>query len=122
LLGVGIAAGRLSDVSAGSLAARGPVYVFIMPFVAGLSGYVTASGTGANAMFGATQVAAAQGFGVSPLWAMALQNSAAGWAIIAGPARLELASRMAHVCPRSPTPGPAVPRRASLKDLWPTVA
>lgn len=121
LLGVMIAGGGLADVIAGSLAALGPVYLFIMPFVAGLSGYITASGTGANAMFGATQVAAAQGLGVSPLWAMGLQNSAAGWAIIAGPARIELAYRMAEVYQRSDTPGPAVSRGALLKVLLPIV-
>src|SRR5699024_2364501 len=83
LLGVMMAGGGLADEIAGSLAELGCVYLFVMPFVAVLSGYITASGTGANAMFGATQVAAAQGLGVSPLWAMGLQNSAAGWAIIA---------------------------------------
>ena len=121
LLGVMMAGGGLADEIAGSLAALGPVYLFLMPFVAGLSGYITASGTGANAMFGATQVSAAQGLGVSQLWAMGLQNSAAGWAIIAGPARIELAYRMAHVYQRDDTPGPAVSRGALLKVLLPIV-
>lgn len=121
LLGVIMAGGGLADEIAGSLAQLGPVYLFLMPFVAGLSGYITASGTGANAMFGATQVAAAQGLGVSPLWAMGLQNSAAGWAIIAGPARIELAYRMAHAYQRADTPGPAVSRGSLLKVLLPIV-
>src|SRR5690625_3426900 len=121
LLGVMIAGGGLADVIAGSLADLGAVYLFLMPFVAGLSGYITASGTGANAMFGATQVAAAQGLGVSPLWTMGLQNSAATWAIIASPARIELAYRMAVVYRRSDTPGPPVSRGALLKVLLPIV-
>lgn len=121
LLGVMIAGGGLADVIAGSLAQLGAVYLFLMPFVAGLSGYITASGTGANAMFGATQVAAAQGLGVSPLWAMGLQNSAAGWAIIAGPARIELAYRMAYAYQRDETPGPKVSRVALIKVLLPIV-
>lgn len=121
LLGVMMAGGGLAEKIAGSLAELGSFYLFLMPFVAGLSGYITASGTGANAMFGATQVAAAQGLGVSPLWAMGLQNSAAGWAIIAGPARIELAYRMAHVYQRDTTPGPAVTRGSLLKVLLPIV-
>ena len=75
----------------------------------------------ANAMFGATQVAAAQGLGVSPLWAMGIQNSAAGWAIIAGPARIELAYRMAYAYQRDDTPGPVVSRGALIKVLLPIV-
>lgn len=121
LLGVMIAGGGLADVIAGSLTDLGPVYLFLLPFVAGLSGYITASGTGANAMFGATQVAAAQGLGVSPLWAMGLQNSAAGWAIIAGPARIELAYRMGYAYQRDDTPGPVISRGALVKVLLPIV-
>lgn len=121
LLGVMIAGGGLADEIASSLAELGSVYLFLMPFVAGLSGYITASGTGANAMFGSTQVAAAQGLGVSPVWTMGLQNSAAGWAIIAGPARIELAFRMAQPYQRSDTPGPVVSRGALLKVLLPIV-
>lgn len=121
LFGVMIAGGGLAEAIAESLAQLGAVYLFFLPFVAGLSGYITASGTGANAMFGATQVAAAQGLGVSPLWAMAMQNSAAGWAIIAGPARIELAYRMAQVYQRADTPGPVVSRGALAKVLLPLV-
>lgn len=121
LFGVIIAGGGLAEVIAGSLAELGSVYLFLLPFVAGLSGYITASGTGANAMFGATQVAAAQELGVSPLWAMGMQNSAAGWAIIAGPARIELAYRMAEVYQRTDTPGPTVSRGALIRVLLPIV-
>src|SRR5699024_1871951 len=111
----------LAEKIAGNLAELGSFYLFLMPFMPGLSGYITTTGTGANAMFGATQVSAAQGLGVSPLWAMGLQNSAAGWAIIAGPARIELAYRMAHVYQREDTPGPAVSRGSLLKVLLPIV-
>src|SRR5699024_4513348 len=43
LLGVMMAGGGLADEIAGSLAELGSVYLFVMPFVAGLSGYITAS-------------------------------------------------------------------------------
>ncbi|GAA2042132.1 hypothetical protein GCM10009720_23430 [Yaniella flava] len=121
LFGVMMSGGGLADVIASSLAELGSFYLFLMPFVAGLSGYITASGTGANAMFGATQVAAAQQLAVSPLWTMGLQNSAAGWAIIAGPARIELAFRMAQPYQRADTPGPAVTRGSLIKVLLPIV-
>lgn len=121
LFGVMMSGGGLADVIASSLAQLGSFYLFLMPFVAGLSGYTTASGTGANAMFGATQVAAAQQLGVSPLWTMGLQNSAAGWSIIAGPARIELAFRMAQPYQRAETPGPAVTRGSLIKVLLPIV-
>lgn len=121
LLGVMMSGGGLAEIIAETLTQLGAVYLFVMPFVAGLSGYITASGTGANAMFGPTQVAAAQGLGVSPLWTMAAQNSAAGWSIIASPARIELAYRLAQPYQREETDGPAVSRGALLKVLLPVV-
>lgn len=121
LLGVIVAGGGLATVLAESLATLGHIYLVLMPFVAGLSGYITASGTGANAMFGATQVAAGTQLGVSPLWSMAVQNSAAGWAIIASPARLELAYRLAAPYQRADTPGPEISRGRLLSRLVPVV-
>ncbi|MGO1181674.1 MAG: L-lactate permease [Micrococcaceae bacterium] len=121
LLGVIVAGGGLAAVLAESLALLGPVYLFLMPMVAGLSGYITASGTGANAMIGATQVAAGAQLGVSPLWAMAVQNSAANWAIIASPARLELAYRLASPYQRPDTPGHEISRGRLLSRLIPLV-
>src|SRR5699024_2026192 len=121
LLGVMMAGSGLADEIAGSLAEQGSVDLFGMPVAAGLSGYIPVSGTVAHAMFGASRVAAAHGLAVAPLWAMGLQDPAAGWAIIGGPARIEVAYRMADVYQRSTTPGPAVTRRALLKVLLPIV-
>ena len=59
--------------------------------------------------------------GVSPLWMMALQNSSAGWGIIAGPARVELAYRLAMPHQRAVHAGPTVTRRNLLVVLVPTV-
>ena len=121
MLGVAVAGGGLAAAMGEALTALGPTYLFLAPFVGGLSGYITASGTGANAMVGPTQVAAAQSMGVSPLWMMALQNSSAGWGIIAGPARVELAYRLAMPHQRAVHAGPTVTRRNLLVVLVPTV-
>lgn len=121
LLGVVMAGGGLANIIGATLSNLGPGYLFILPFVAGLSGYITSSGTGANAMFGATQVAAAQQLGVSATWTMAIQNSAAGWAIITGPARVELAYLLARGHSHGDSRGTPVTRGALLKVLAPTV-
>lgn len=121
LLGIVIAGGGLANVIGATLSNLGDGYLFVLPFVAGLSGYITSSGTGANAMFGATQVSAALQLGVSPTWVMAIQNSAAGWAIITGPARIELAYRLARGQPDGDDRGTNVTRGALLKVLAPIV-
>lgn len=94
LLGVMISGGGLAETLADALTNLGPAYLFVAPFVAGLSGYITASGTGGNAMFGSTQVAAAHTLNVSPLWMMASHNVAVCWAVIASPARIELSYQL----------------------------
>lgn len=121
VLGVMMAGGGLAEVMGQALTALGPAYLFLAPFVGGLSGYITASGTGANAMVGSVQVAAAQSLGVSPLWLMAVQNSSAGWGIIAGPARIELAYRLAMPHQRPDHRGLTATRRNLLVVLLPTV-
>lgn len=94
VFGTVMGAGGLADALAGALTSLGMGYLAVSPFLAALSGYITASGTGANAMFGTTQIAAAHALDVSPFWMMAAQNVAAGWAVAASPARIELAYRM----------------------------
>ncbi|WP_277245711.1 L-lactate permease [Micrococcus terreus] len=121
VLGVMVAGGGLAAVMGQALTGLGPAYLFLVPFVGGLSGFITASGTGANAMVGSIQVAAAQSLGVSPLWMMALQNSSAGWGIIAGPARIELAYRLAMPHQRPEHRGLTATRRNLLVVLLPTV-
>lgn len=121
VLGVMVAGGGLAAVMGQALTGLGPAYLFLVPFVGGLSGFITASGTGANAMVGSIQVAAAQSLGVSPLWLMAVQNSSAGWGIIAGPARIELAYRLAMPHQRPDHRGLTATRRNLLVVLLPTV-
>ena len=100
-------------------------YLAVSPFLAALSGYITASGTGANAMFGTTQIAAAHALDVSPFWMMAAQNVAAGWAVAASPARIELAYRMIAGGHRRTGgdggPGPVPTRSGLLKVMVPAV-
>ena len=90
--------------------------------VAALSSYMTASGPGANAMFGTTQIAAAHALDVSPCWMMASQNGVAGWAVAASPARIELAYRMiSRDQRRAGGDGPVPTRFGLLKVIVPAV-
>ena len=95
VLGYCLTAGGHSEALAGALAGLGAGYLAAAPFLAGVSGYITASNTGAMSMFGTVQMDTGPALGVRPEWMNALHNSAAGYAIIAGPARIETAYRMA---------------------------
>ena len=119
--GYALTGGGLAEEMARALGALGGVFLWLSPFVAGLSGYVTASTTGANAMFAPLQASTAQALGVSPLWLTAMHNSAASWAVIASPARIELASRLAGAEHREDTPGLLPTRRNLLAVVGPTV-
>lgn len=121
LLGTAVAGGGLADQLAAALASLGHAYLFLVPLVGGLGGYITASGTGANAMFGGTQVSAAQALGVDRLWMMASQNVAAGLACLASPARIELAYRIAGPRQGPDTPGPVLTRGALIARTLPFV-
>src|SRR5699024_10244391 len=57
LFGVVMQGGHIAETLAQSLAGLGDGYIFLMPVIGALGGYMTASGTGTNAMFGPTQVA-----------------------------------------------------------------
>jgi lactate permease len=121
VLGTAVSGGGLADVLATALASLGQAYLFFVPLVGGLGGYITASGTGANAMFGGTQVSAAQALGVDRLWMMASQNAAAGLACLASPARVELAYRLAAPHQHVDTPGPRLTRGALMARTLPFV-
>ncbi|ALU40111.1 hypothetical protein AS188_10570 [Kocuria flava] len=121
VLGTAVSGGGLAEALAAALTGLGPAYLFLVPLLGGLGGYITASGTGANAMFGGTQDAAAQALGIDPLWMMASQNVAAGLACLASPARIELAYRMAGPHQRRDTPGPALTRGALVARTLPFV-
>lgn len=107
LFGVVMQGGHIAETLAQSLAQLGSGYLFLMPVVGALGGYMTASGTGTNAMFGPTQVAVGAQLDVHPQWSMALNNAAGCWGTIASPARIELAYQLS--------------RGASMHDDGPTV-
>ncbi|PNL16888.1 L-lactate permease [Micrococcus sp. FDAARGOS_333] len=119
--GYALTGGGLADEMARALGGLGGVFLWLSPFVAGLSGYVTASTTGANAMFAPLQASTAQALGVSPLWLTGMHSSAASWAVVACPARIELASRLAGAEHREDTPGLLPTRRNLLAVMAPTV-
>ncbi|KUG62301.1 hypothetical protein AVL61_16285 [Kocuria rosea subsp. polaris] len=121
VLGTAISGGGLAEALATALTGLGQAYLFLVPLLGGLGGYITASGTGANAMFGGTQDAAAHALGMDPLWMMASQNVAAGLACLASPARIELAYRIAGPLHRKDTPGPAFTRAALVARTLPFV-
>lgn len=107
LFGVVMQGGHIAETLAQSLANLGSAYLFLMPVVGALGGYMTASGTGTNAMFGPTQIAVGTQLDVHPQWSMAMNNAAGCWGTIASPARIELSYQLA--------------RGASLHDDGPTV-
>jgi lactate permease len=121
VLGTAVSAGGLAQALATALTGLGQAYLFLVPLLGGLGGYITASGTGANAMFGGTQDAAARALGADPLWMMASQNVAAGLACLASPARVELAYRIAGPLQREDTPGPTLTRGALIARTLPFV-
>lgn len=96
LFGVVMEGGHIAETLARSLATLGSGYLFLMPLVGALGGYMTASGTGTNAMFGPTQVAVGGQLGVDPQWSMALNNASGCWGTIASPARIELSYQLAR--------------------------
>ena len=121
VLGSAVSGGGLAEALAAALTGLGQAYLFLVPMVGGLGGYITASGTGANAMFGGTQDAAARALGMDPLWMMASQNVAAGLACLASPARIELAYRIAGPLQQKDTPGPVLTRGALVARTLPFV-
>lgn len=119
LLGYAVSGGGLADSLAAALTSLGGGFLFLVPFIGGLGGYITASNTGANAMFGGTQTAAAHALGVEPLWVMGAQNAGAGIGCLTSPARIELAYRLARPHVREDTPGRALSRGALLRVTMP---
>lgn len=96
LFGLVMEGGHIAETLAQSLAGLGDGYIFLMPVIGALGGYMTASGTGTNAMFGPTQVAVGAQLDVHPQWSMALNNAAGCWGTIASPARIELAYQLSR--------------------------
>ncbi|HIW47082.1 MAG TPA: L-lactate permease [Candidatus Yaniella excrementigallinarum] len=119
--GVVMQGGHIAETLAQSLADLGDGYIFLMPVIGALGGYMTASGTGTNAMFGPTQVAVGTQLDIHPQWSMALNNAAGCWGTIASPARIELAYQLA-VGPSMQDEGPHVTRGRLLAVTIPVLA
>lgn len=121
LFGVVMQGGHIAETLAQSLAGLGDGYIFLMPAIGALGGYMTASGTGTNAMFGPTQVAVGGQLDIHPQWSMALNNAAGCWGTIASPARIELAHQLSRGASLSDD-GPPVTRARLLAVTVPVLA
>jgi lactate permease len=73
-------------------ATLGIAYPAIAPWLGGLSGYLTGSNAGANAMLAAAQAEAAAGLGLSVLTLVTVQNVSASLLTMASPARVAMAA------------------------------
>lgn len=121
LFGVVMQGGHIAETLAQSLATLGAGYLFLMPVVGALGGYMTASGTGTNAMFGPTQVAVGTQLDIDPQWSMAMNNAAGCWGTIASPARIELAYQLSRGASMQDD-GPEVTRGRLLAVTLPVLA
>ncbi|WP_449277890.1 L-lactate permease [Leucobacter sp. GX24907] len=95
VLGACMAVSGMSATLAAGVAGIGEPYLALLPFVAGIGGFLTGSTSGANAMLAAPQAEAALALGASLPLAMAVHNVAAAATMMASPARVELAVRLA---------------------------
>lgn len=121
LFGVVMQGGQIAETLAQSLANLGNGYLWLMPVVGALGGYMTASGTGTNAMFGPTQVAVGNQLGVDPQWSMAMNNASGCWGTIASPARIELSYQLSRGASMQDD-GPSVTRARLLAVTVPVLA
>ena len=76
---------------------------------------------GAMALVGPLQMDTGAALGVPPTWSNGLHNAAAGWGIIAGPARLQVGHGMAAGAQTPDMPGWTVTRRNLFVVLLPTM-
>lgn len=109
-IGIVMAAAQMAQYLAVTAAQAGPGFIALIPLVGALGGYLTGSNTGASAMFSAATTTAATGLGANSLIALAGQNAAGSFAIIAAPARVALAVAVAL------PPGEKLPAR-SMRTL-----
>ncbi|MBM9468740.1 L-lactate permease [Nakamurella leprariae] len=92
VLGIVMAATGMAEHLATTAAHLGFGFVATIPAIGALGGYLTGSNTGAAAMFSSATSAAAANLGADPLVALAGQNVAGSFAIIASPPRIALAT------------------------------
>ena len=91
ILGIVMAGTGMAEHLARSASAAGPLFTAAIPAIGALGGYLTGSNTGAAAMFSTATTAAAESLSIDPLVALAGQNVAGSYAIIASPPRVALA-------------------------------
>lgn len=96
LLGIVMATSGMAGALALAAAHLGSAYALVLAPVGALGGYLTGSNSSANAMFAAPQAQVAALVGIPTLWAVAVQNAAAGIFLMPSPAKIELA---AQLCP-----------------------
>ena len=72
-------------------------YPAVAPWLGGLSGYLTGSNAGANAMLAAAQAEAAAGLGLSVITLVTVQNVSASLLTMASPARVAMAAAVTGV-------------------------
>ncbi len=80
----------------------GDVYVLLVPWIGGLSGFLTGSNTGANALFAAAQAQAAAALGLPVLPVVAVQNVSASLCTMSSPPRVSLALSVLEPAERDP--------------------
>lgn len=107
VLGIVMAATGMAEHLATTAERSGYGFVAAIPAMGALGGYLTGSNTGAAAMFSPATTTAATGLGANPLIALAGQNVAGSFAIIASPPRIALAAGVALA------PGERLPRAMS---------
>lgn len=95
LLGGLMTASGTSAYLAQAASTMGHAYLFLIPLVGALGGYVTGSNSGASAMFSASTTQAALVIGADPLTVLATQNVGASAALMASPPRVALAMSVA---------------------------
>ena len=107
LLGIVMAATGMAGHLAATAQLSGPGFLAAIPAVGALGGYLTGSNTGSAAMFSTATTTAATGLGADPMIALAGQNVAGSYAIIASPPRIALAVGVA-LAPGQRLPAAAV--------------
>ena len=94
LVGIVMAVSGMAAWLAHALAEGGRVYLGIGPFVGAVSGFITGSTSGANAMLATTQAEIARALGVDVLAFMSIHNVAAAFLLMASPSKVELAVQL----------------------------
>lgn len=97
VLGALMGVSGMSEELAGQLAKLGSAYLFLLPLFAALIGFLTGSNSGANALAAGAQTDVALALGADVPLAIGAHNAAGAAAMMASPARVELATSLARV-------------------------